>query len=286
MEGAKIAARPFMTGDPVSQNNDPLEALHWTVEMGADEAIGEVPVDWYAETAAAAEKRTPQAPPVSSVSLAPPPHISGNAPLAPSQGAADSLAAASKANSLEELRDALAAFEGCALKQTATNLVFSDGNPDADVMILGEAPGAEEDRRGVPFVGASGQLMDRMLGAIGLDRDSAYISNILFWRPPGNRNPTTAEVAACMPFVQRHIVLARPRILVFVGGASAKAMLDRTEGIMRLRGKWYDYHGPELDRPIPALATFHPAYLLRSPGQKRAAWRDLLMLKARLEELA
>jgi len=157
------------------------------------------------------------------------------APLAPSQGAADSRSAAAAADSLAELREALGVFEGCALKQTATNLVFADGNPEADVMILGEAPGAEEDRRGVPFVGASGQLMDRMLAAIGLDRSSAYISNILFWRPPGNRNPTTAEVAACMPFVQRHIALARPRVLVFVGGASAKAMLDRTEGIMRLR---------------------------------------------------
>ena len=261
---------------------DPLEALRWTVEMGADEAIGEAPVDRYAESASAIAKRAPA---VAPVPLTPRPLVSDSAPLAPSQGAADSRAAAAKANTLQELRDALAAFEGCALKQTATNLVFADGNPDADVMILGEAPGAEEDRRGLPFVGASGQLMDRMLGAIGLDRERAYISNILFWRPPGNRNPTTAEVAACMPFVQRHIVLVQPRILVFVGGASAKAMLDRTEGIMRLRGKWYDYRGPEMDQPIPALATFHPAYLLRSPGQKRAAWRDLLMLKARLEEL-
>ncbi len=263
----------------MSQYRDPFEALRWTVEMGADEAIGEEPADRYAESVAAKARRAPEAPSAAR------PQVSDSAPLAPSQGAADSRAAAAKCNSLEELRDALEVFEGCALKQTATNLVFADGNPDAEVMILGEAPGAEEDRRGLPFVGASGQLMDRMLGAIGLDRDSAYISNILFWRPPGNRNPTTAEVAACMPFVQRHIVLARPRILVFVGGASAKAMLDRTEGIMRLRGKWYDYQGPGLDHPIPALATFHPAYLLRSPGQKRAVWRDLLMLKARIEEL-
>lgn len=266
---------------------DPLQALRWTVEMGADEAIGDLPVDRYAESAVAvARQRTPAQPQLSEAP-APRPReaIRGSVPLAPSQAVADSRAAAGKADTLEELKAAIAAFDGCALKQTATNLVFADGNPDGDVMILGEAPGAEEDRRGLPFVGASGQLMDRMLAAIGLDRDSAYISNILFWRPPGNRNPTTAEVAACMPFVQRHIVLARPKVLVFVGGASAKAMLDRTEGIMRLRGKWYDYGAPELDAPIPALATFHPAYLLRSPGQKRAAWRDLLMLKARLEEL-
>lgn len=272
------------------QDLDPLDALHWTVEMGADEAIGDAPVDRYAESAAALASRTPatQEPVPAAVPPSAPhsrPQFSDRAPLAPSQGAEDSRAAAAKANTLDELRDALAAFEGCALKQTATNLVFADGNPEANVMILGEAPGAEEDRRGLPFVGASGQLMDRMLGAIGLDRESVYISNILFWRPPGNRNPTTAEVAACMPFVQRHIALVRPRILVFVGGASAKAMLDRTEGITRLRGKWYEYRCPGQEQPIPALATLHPAYLLRSPAQKRAAWRDLLMLKARLEEL-
>lgn len=268
---------------------DPLEALRWSVEMGADEAIEEMPVDRFAESAAL--RRAPPAQPDPPRDFSPPsapprPQLSESAPLVPSQGAADSRLAAAAANTLDELRDALAAFEGCALKQTATNLVFADGNPEADVMILGEAPGAEEDRRGLPFVGASGQLMDRMLAAIGLDRDSAYISNILFWRPPGNRNPTTAEVAACMPFVQRHIVLAQPRILVFVGGASAKAMLDRTEGIMRLRGKWYDYQAPEMAAPIPALATFHPAYLLRSPGQKRAAWHDLLLLRSRLDELS
>lgn len=275
------------------QDRDPLEALHWTVEMGADEAIGDVPVDRYAESAAALASRAAPPPAQEPVATAAPPRaaparpqFSDRAPLAPSQGAEDSRVAAAKAGTLEELRAALAAFEGCALKQTATNLVFADGNPEAEIMILGEAPGAEEDRQGLPFVGASGQLMDRMLAAIGLDRESVYISNILFWRPPGNRNPTTAEVAACMPFVQRHIALVRPRILVFVGGASAKAMLDRTEGITRLRGKWYEYRCPGQDQPIPALATLHPAYLLRSPGQKRAAWRDLLMLKARLEELA
>jgi uracil-DNA glycosylase family 4 len=260
-----------------------LEALSWTIEMGADEAIGEAPVDRYAESAARVSVRQPAvampAIPLRSEALP------ARMPLAPSQGAADSIAAASAAKTLDELRDALAAFEGCALKQTATNLVFADGNPEADVMILGEAPGAEEDRRGVPFVGASGKLMDLMLSAIGLGRDSAYISNIIFWRPPGNRNPTTAEVAACMPFVQRHIELVRPRVLVFVGGASAKAMLDRKEGIMRLRGKWYDYKNAVQETPIPALATFHPAYLLRSPGQKRLVWRDLLMLRARLDEM-
>ena len=251
----------------------PLQALRWSVAMGADEATGDVPVDRYAQSANPAAPAQPATPVQASA-------------LAPTQGAADSRAAARQADTLAALRLALEAFEGCALKQTATNLVFADGNPEADLMILGEAPGAEEDRQGTPFVGPSGQLLDRMLGAIGRDRTSAYISNVLFWRPPGNRTPTDAEVAACMPFVQRHIALVRPKVLVFVGGAAAKALLERKEGIMRLRGSWYEYRNPELKAPIPALAIFHPAYLLRSPGEKRHAWRDLLMLRARLAELA
>ena len=262
-------------------NMTPLQALRWSVAMGADEAIGDEPVDRYAQSAEPAAPAQPAVPVHASASTAP-----AAAPLASSQGAADSRAAARQADTLAALRLALEAFEGCALKQTATNLVFADGNPEADLMILGEAPGAEEDRQGTPFVGPSGQLLDRMLGAIGRDRTSAYISNVLFWRPPGNRTPTDAEVAACMPFVQRHIALVRPKVLVFVGGAAAKALLERKEGIMRLRGTWYDYRNPDLDVPIPALAIFHPAYLLRSPGQKRQTWRDLLMLRARLAELA
>ena len=250
----------------------PLEALCWSVAMGADEAIGDAPVDRYAQATKPVAPAQPAAP--------------RDAPLAPSQGAVDSRAVAKQADNLAALVAALAAFEGCALKQTATNLVFADGNPEADLMILGEAPGAEEDRQGVPFVGPSGQLLDRMLAAIGRDRTSAYISNILFWRPPGNRNPTDAEVAACMPFVQRHIALVRPKVLVFTGGAAAKALLDRKEGIMRLRGAWHEYRNPDLGAPIPALAIFHPAYLLRTPGAKRQAWHDLLMLRARLAELA
>jgi DNA polymerase len=262
-------------------NMTPLQALRWSVAMGADEAIGDEPVDRYAQSAAPAAPVQPAVPVHANASTAP-----AAPPLASSQGAADSRAAARQADTLAALRLALEAFEGCALKQTATNLVFADGNPEADLMILGEAPGAEEDRQGTPFVGPSGQLLDRMLGAIGRDRTSAYISNVLFWRPPGNRTPTDAEVAACMPFVQRHIALVRPKVLVFVGGAAAKALLARKEGIMRLRGSWYEYVNPDLDAPTPALALFHPAYLLRTPGQKRLAWRDLLMLRARLAELA
>jgi DNA polymerase len=177
----------------------------------------------------------------------------------------------------------LAAFEGCALKQTATNLVFADGNPDSGLMLIGEAPGADEDRLGLPFVGVSGRLLDRMLAAIGRDRTGTYITNILPWRPPGNRQPTPAEMAMCLPFVQRHVELVRPRIIVLIGGTSAKTLLGTAEGIMRLRGRWFDYRSPGLARPIPALATFHPAYLLRSPAQKREAWRDFLALKKKIE---
>lgn len=196
---------------------------------------------------------------------------------------ARALAAASA--TLDDLRSALLGFEGCALKRTAINLVFADGAPGAPVMFVGEAPGADEDRQGLPFVGASGRLLDRMLAAIGLDRSGVYISNILPWRPPGNRTPTGAEIGVCLPFIERHIALAQPRVLVFLGGTAAKTLLGRTEGIMRLRGRWFDYRitaGAE-DMAVPALASFHPAYLLRSPGQKRLAWRDMLELRRRLD---
>ncbi|MFP6759806.1 MAG: uracil-DNA glycosylase, partial [Alphaproteobacteria bacterium] len=150
-------------------------------------------------------------------------------------------------------------------------------------MLIGEAPGAEEDRRGLPFVGKAGHLLDRMLAAIGRDRDSAYITNMLFWRPPGNRAPTTEEVALCRPFVDRHIVLARPRVVVCVGGTAAKALLARSEGITRLRGRWYEVQLDGFDRPIATTAIYHPAYLLRQPAQKRHAWRDLRDIRAKLE---
>lgn len=271
-------------------------ALQWLVDMGADEAIGEAPIDRYAAARDAATKAAaapPRTQPTAQSTTTPPPPVSAAAPAraaAPqavseqAQIAADSRAIANKAATLDELRAALETFDGCALRKTATNLVFADGNPTGRIMLIGEAPGAEEDRRGLPFVGASGHLLDRMLEAIGLTRAEVYISNVLFWRPPGNRNPTTAEVAACLPFVLRHIELVAPDLLVFVGGASAKTLLDRTEGIMRLRGKWYDFQLPN-GTTIPALATLHPAYLLRSPAEKRLAWRDMLSLKLRLAAL-
>jgi DNA polymerase len=187
--------------------------------------------------------------------------------------------------SVEELRLALEAFDGCALKRTATNLVFTDGNPKAPLLLIGEAPGAEEDRQGLPFVGPSGRLLDKMLESIGLDRGRVLISNTVFWRPPGNRTPTSQETAVCMPFLERLIELVDPQILVALGGPAAKAVLAQTTGVGRLRGKWFSYSTARLVRPIAATAMFHPAYLLRSPGQKRDTWRDLLEIKRRLAEM-
>ena len=264
----------------------PLDALRWHIEMGVDELIDDQPIDRYATAAIPPAAVTVPSPSANSQPARPAAPASPGQPLAPSEGARDAIAIARDANSIEDLRERLETFEGCALKFTATNTVFADGDPASDVMFIGEAPGVDEDRQGLPFVGASGQLLNRMLSALGRERASIYISNILFWRPPGNRSPTAAETAACLPFVQRHIELARPKVLVFLGGSSAKTMLDRTEGIMRLRGKWFDYMSEELGTPIPAMPTFHPAFLLRQSAQKREAWRDFLAIQEKLEEIA
>ncbi|MFO0995620.1 MAG: uracil-DNA glycosylase [Alphaproteobacteria bacterium] len=254
--------------------------LAWHIAAGADEAIGETPVDRY-RTATQAKPAPPAAP-----SPAPLVQPRLDPPLRPATAThEDARELAASAATLDELRAALERFDGCPLKQTAMNLVFGDGNPRATVMFVGEAPGEEEDRRGLPFVGVSGKLLDRMLRWIGLDRTSFYITNVLYWRPPGNRSPTQAEVAACLPFLKRHIELVGPRLLVFVGGAAASALLGRAEGIGKLRGRWFNYECPGSTEPIRALATYHPAYLLRSPGQKREAWRDLLLIKDKLVEL-
>lgn len=185
---------------------------------------------------------------------------------------------AASVQTLEELKSSLQEFEGCALKYTATNLVFGDGNPKARVMLIGEAPGADEDRQGLPFVGQSGQLLDLMLSMIGLTRKNFYITNIIPWRPPGNRQPTPAETEACLPFIKKHIDLVSPDFLILVGGTAAKTLLGGREGIMRLRGSWRDYTS-ESGKKIKLIAIFHPAYLLRSPGQKRETWLDLVKIK-------
>ena len=201
----------------------------------------------------------------------------------PGSIAASARAVAAACASVAELERALAAFDGCALKETALNLCFADGNPAAEVMLIGEAPGAEEDRKGKPFVGPSGQLLDRMLATIGLDRTSVYITNVIYWRPPGNRTPTPAEIAACQPFLERQIELIRPKVMVFVGGIAARGLLGVKEGVTKLRGRRLLY--PLADgTTIPALVMFHPAYLLRTPAQKRLAWRDLLTLRRILDD--
>ena len=200
----------------------------------------------------------------------------------PAEAARSARALAAGAATIAELAALVADFDLCPLKRTATNTVFMDGNPEAPVMIVGEAPGAEEDRLGRPFVGRSGQLLDRMLAAIGLDRTKVQVTNVIYWRPPGNRKPTAAEIAACLPFVLRHIALARPRVLVLAGGTACGALLGQ-EGITRLRGRWVDLTVPGLDNPVPTLPMFHPSFLLRDPIRKRDAWRDLLALQARLD---
>jgi DNA polymerase len=196
---------------------------------------------------------------------------------------ADAYDAALAAASLAQLKAIVAGFDGCPLKATATSLVFGDGVADAAVVCIGEAPGAEEDRLGLPFVGASGRLLDKMLASIGLDRKvNVFISNTVFWRPPGNRQPTPWEIATCQPFVQRIVELVRPRLLIALGGPAATTLTGQAESVGRLRGRWFEYHTPGLPAPVPMTALFHPAYLLRSPSQKRLAWRDLLAVRRRL----
>lgn len=252
------------------------ELLTWYVAMGADEAIGAEPQDRLAAVAHAAAL----VPALAGAPLAP---VAPGPLVAPSAAAASARELAAGAKSLAELEAAVRGFDGCGLKRTATNTVFADGNPEAPLMVIGEAPGADEDRIGRPFVGRAGQLLDRMLAAIGIDRSQAYITNVLFWRPPGNRKPTNDEIAACLPFLWRHIALKHPALVVMAGGTSASTLLGRAEGIMRLRGRWFDLPIPGLDRPVPALATYHPSFLLRSPARKAEAWHDLLSLKTRLD---
>jgi len=196
----------------------------------------------------------------------------------------DARAIAAKCGSLAALEGELARFEGCALRDTAKQLCFADGNPEASLMLIGEAPGAEEDRQGKPFVGPSGQLLDRILKEIGIDRTKAWITNVIYWRPPGNRSPTTGEIAVCMPFLKRQIDLLEPRFILFVGGIAAKALLETNDGVTKLRGRPLTITSGT-GRNVPCLVTFHPAYLLRQPLNKRFVWRDMLHLRQRLDEL-
>jgi uracil-DNA glycosylase family 4 len=268
-------------------SKDLIELLRWYHEMGVDLAVDCSPHDRLADPAtktpsetearlASAQKPDPASAPVT-------PRLE-RPPLLPTEQVEENArSSAASARTLAELREKLLHFEGCGLKATATQLVFTDGNPEAEVMFIGEAPGADEDRQGVPFVGRAGKLLDKMLGAIGLDRTKVYITNVVFWRPPGNRTPTPLEIAACLPFTRRHIELVAPKILVCLGSAAAQTLLGSKDGIMRMRGRWWTYDTGTMQ--IPALPTLHPAYLLRQPLHKRLAWQDLRLLAKAIRNL-
>jgi uracil-DNA glycosylase family 4 len=272
------------------------EILTFYTEAGVDSLVGEVPIDRFAPEVAApalqpqivATAPADQAErPVSTIRTTLPPKgipkaasAPANAPPAPDVAVMAAREAAKSAGSLEELKTILGAFDGCGLKKSAKQLVFADGNPQARVMFVGEAPGSDEDRAGLPFVGRSGKLLDLMMAAVGLDRTNAYIANIIPWRPPGNRTPTPQESQICLPFIARQIELADPDILVCLGGPSSQTLLGYTEGIRKTRGRFIAYNTGK--REIRAIATFHPAYLLRSPLEKRLAWRDFLAIKQAL----
>ncbi len=250
-----------------------LALLDWHLELGADEAIGEAPVNRYALEAPAPKPAVkPEAAPQAVVPVQAPPIAFDSTPIARA------------CESLSALQAAVEAFEHCPLKQGARNTVFCDGHPSARVMIIGEAPGREEDRAGKPFIGRAGQLLDKMFAAIGLSRheeaaDAAlYITNVLPWRPPQNRDPLPEEIALMKPFLLRHIELAAPDFIITMGNPSTKTLRETTLGITKMRGQWGEVLG------IPSVPLFHPAYLLRSPEKKREAWQDLLSLKARLDE--
>lgn len=263
------------------------QVLEFLVAAGVETPLEDCPVDRFARAAPAEASAVPRAVPAGREIAgrevpAARPMTGGGAtvPLAPDAAVMEARRLAASAPDLETLRALLDAFDGCALKSTASRLVFADGTPGAPVMIVGEAPGRDEDETGRPFVGRAGQLLDRMLSAIGLSREHVYIANTVPWRPPGNRTPTPQEIAICLPFITRQIELSGPKVLVTMGAPATQTLLGQKEGILRLRGRWFEY--ALAGRPIPALATLHPAYLLRQPSQKALAWRDLRALRARL----
>jgi DNA polymerase len=266
--------------------DEALALLDWLIEAGADEAALDAPVNRFAAAEAPkAAAPTPSLPPAAPASR--PPASRKPSPETLSLSAAPSAARALAISSatLADLKNALTHFDGCDLKRFATNTVFADGTPAGRIMLIGEAPGQDEDAQGLPFVGRAGKLLDRMLAAIGLDRTKVYITNVLPWRPPQNRQPSPEEAAACLPFLHRHIELADPEILILLGAVSARHVLGTTEGIMRLRGRWDIYQSASGGRAIPVMPTLHPAFLLRQPAAKRLAWRDLLAVAEKIEQL-
>ena len=264
-----------MAEAPPLNSAEMVAVLEWYRAAGVDLAVLDEPVDRFA--AVAPPSRRPPLP----QAAAPAPVSVITTSLAADPAEARALAAS--APTLEHLRTLLEAYEGCGLKQRATQLVFADGNPQAQIMLIGEAPGAEEDRQGKPFVGKAGQLLDRMLGAIGLDRTRVYIANTVPWRPPGNRAPTPEEMALCLPFLQRQVELVAPKVVMTLGGSAMQAVFGTSAGILKMRGKWSALAIG--NHPVEAIPTLHPAYLLRAPAAKHQAWRDLLSLRTKLDSL-
>jgi DNA polymerase len=286
---ATTAQSPNMSPDRQDPRREARELIAFYLDAGADAVLGEIPLDRMADEEPAVASaivarpspasRTNESPPVPRKEAARASYQAA-APASPEIAVMAAREAAKNAKTLDELRALLTDFEGCALRATATQLVFADGNPEARVMFVGEAPGYDEDVIGRPFVGRSGKLLDLMMGAIGLDRTQVYIANVVPWRPPGNRTPTPQETAICLPFIRRQIELANPDFLVCLGGPAMQTLLGIKDGITRSRGRWMSFDTGS--REIRALATFHPAFLLRSPLQKRFAWRDFLALKKAL----
>lgn len=269
---------------------DKKSLLEWYLDAGVDEAIDNEPTQYFSMHAPVSSNVAA----VSAINAAPVasahtdsynasvPSAPSSIPLhhSPSAAVAMARALADSARTLEELEETVREFNGCAIKKTASKTVFSDGNPKGRVMIIGEAPGAQEDKEGIPFCGPSGQLLDRMFAAIGLSRkNDLYISNSVFWRPPGNRTPSPEETAICLPFVEKHIALVKPALLVLSGGTATTSLLNKDASISRLRGKIYDYTNSYIDSPIKTIVMYHPSYLLRQPGHKRLAWHDLLLVE-------
>ena len=278
--------------NPADAQADLIAYLDFHVEAGADAVLDERPHDRFGEADAAPPARpVPPRPVPRPTGLVPPPgapapqRTFGRAAAAqPDEAASDARARAKEAGTLDELEALLAAFDACPLRFTAKNLVFGDGDPHARVMFLGEAPGADEDRVGKPFMGRSGQLLDKMMAAIGLDRTGAYIGNVVPWRPPGNRNPTPQEIAVCKPFVERQIELVDPDVIVCLGASATQTLTGTKDGILKSRGRFFPYRLGK--REVQLLATLHPAFLLRQPLQKRLAWRDFRSLRAILDAKA
>jgi uracil-DNA glycosylase len=252
-----------------------LSWCEWLRDAGAEDLVADTLHDY--------RKKAPVVPPPSITTPPAPERLEPSKDTQHAESVAQAHRLAQQATTLDALVEAIRSFDGCALKRTATHTVIADGNPEARIMILGEAPEAEEDKQGIPFCGASGKLLDAMLASIGLNRaEHVYLTTTLFWRPPANRPPTANELAICAPLVQRHIALHQPELLLLMGGVAAQSILSSNQGIMRLRGTLHHYTCAQTGRTIPALATFHPSFLLRQPIQKRQSWRDMLMLKGLL----